>query len=94
MQGINKLPYQHKVIFMATQNPAIKASPRPVVRSVAKHLQLDDTLVRQGSQGMTTLRFPFGDTGQERFLSEILRYAILAPWMTAALDKGLSGELA
>jgi hypothetical protein len=93
MQGINKLPYQHKVIFMATQNPAIKASPRPVVRSVAKHLPLDGTPTRDGTQGTTAFSVK-SDIGQERFLSEILRYAILVPWMVAALDRNLPGESA
>jgi hypothetical protein len=92
MQGINMLSHLHQVIFMATQKPAIKA--RPIAGLVAKSLPLTITPTRDDAQGMTAFSFPFGGIGQERFLTEILRYVILVPLMAAALDKCLSGESA
>jgi hypothetical protein len=94
MQGINQAIPSAKVIFMVTPKPTIKASPRLIARSVSKRFPLVRTPAKDGIQGMTALSFPFGDIGQERFLTEILRYVTLVSWMAATLDKGLSGELA
>jgi hypothetical protein len=92
MQGINMLSHLHKVIFMATQKPAIKA--RPIAGLVAKRLPLTNTPTRDDAQGMTASGVPFGEISQERFLTEILLYVILVPLMAAALDKCLPGESA
>jgi hypothetical protein len=91
MQGINQTIPSAKMIFMATQRSVQKT--RPIPRSMAKHLPLTITPTRDNAQGMTAFSFPFGGIGQERFLTEILRYVILVP-LIAALDKCLSGESA
>ncbi len=52
--------------------------------SVAKRLPLaSPPAARDDSQGMDSFRFPVGEIGQESFLMEVFRHAILLPLMAA-----------